>query len=81
MKKSNNDTGIVIAVIAIAVVVVMGLFLMGRGGMLTVSQQTDQKTQTIQNTSDLNSASTDLDSTDLNGMDKELNQLDADATF
>lgn len=68
----------IIAIIAVGVVVViMALFL---STQRTETQPTTQNVPAIQNANDLNTVASELDNADLNAVDKELNQLDADAS-
>lgn len=76
----------IIAIIAVGVVVVIiALFLSTQKGNLPTperagTQKTTQGVPAIQNTNGLNAAASALDNTDLNQLDKELNQLDSDAS-
>lgn len=73
-----NRFNLISLIITIGVVIVLiALFLSTQKGGLP---QTTQNVPAIQNTSGLNSVASELDNTDLNELDKELNQLDADAS-
>ncbi len=71
----NTKAGIIATII---IIVVAGVFFLSRGS--SVSNPSTSQTQGIQNDSDLTSASTDLDKTDLNSTDSELNQNVTDAS-
>lgn len=75
-----------IAIIAVGVVVVIiALLLSAQKGSLPTperigTQQTTQNVPVIQDANGLNAVASELDNTDLNEFDKELNQLEADAS-
>lgn len=76
----------IIALIAVGVaVVIIVLFLLTQKGGLPApekpgTQRTTQSVPAIQNANDLNAVASELDNTDLDGLDGELNQLDTDAS-
>ncbi len=70
-------------VLVIAVIVLVGGYLFYKGTMPSgnqPSQQAQQQSNAIQNDSGLMSASSDLDSTNVDSMDNELNQNTTDAS-
>ncbi|EKD64950.1 MAG: hypothetical protein ACD_50C00233G0005 [uncultured bacterium] len=73
-----------IIIIGIAAVLII-FFLSARKNGLFISknigtQQAIQSVPVIQNANDLNSVNSELDNTDLGEFDKELNQLEGDAS-
>lgn len=75
----SNQKGFSLALILIIIVSVLGaLFLLVKKGI--IPQQT-ANVPTIQNTSGLDSASKDLDNTNLNQIDPGLTQLNSDTSF
>ncbi len=83
-KQRRNQKGlslILAVIIVVVVVIVVAVFLSTqKGGLPTGTQQTSQNIPAIQDAGGLNSAASELDNTDLNAVDKELNQLDSDAS-
>jgi len=85
MKRNKKGLSpiLVIVIIAVLVVAVVVLLSTRKGGWSgfekTGTQQTTQNVPAIQNANDLNTTASELDNTDLNAVDKELNQLDSDA--
>lgn len=74
-------------IIAVVVIVVIAaIYFLSRGSSVsnpttqTITNPPTSQTQGIQNDSNLTSASTDLDNTDLNSMDGDLNQNQIDAS-
>lgn len=82
MKRNQKGLSPILAVIIVAVVVIaVAVFLSTqKGGLPTGTQQTSQNIPAIQNAGGLNTVSSELDNTDLNIVDKELNQLDSDTS-
>ena len=85
MKRQKGFSTTLIIVI-IAALVVLGLFLMSGKGTNLYNKGTQPTTQTqqsttpaIQNNSALNAAASYLDNTDIDNIDTELNQTDAEA--
>ena len=85
--KKGFSTIVIIAIVAILIAI--GIFMVVKKGtnFNIYNKQGPQVTQTqqpqaspIQNSSDLNVTSADLDNTYLDGIDAELNQIDADAS-
>lgn len=69
------------------VLVIAAIYFFSRGNSAsnpanqnTTNNRPSNQSQGIQNDSDLISAATDLDNTDLNSMDSDLNQNDIDAS-
>ena len=87
-KQTRNQKGFspIIAIVIVGVVIVIvALFLTTQKGGLptferTGTQQTTQNVPVIKSSSDLNTVASDLDNTDMSQFDKELNQLDVDAS-
>lgn len=82
MKRNQKGLSPILAVIIVAVVVIIvAVFLSTqKGGLPTGAQQTTQNVPVIQDASGLNTVASELDNTDLNAVDKELNQLDSDTS-
>lgn len=86
MKRKQNGFISMPLIIAIGVIVVIVIFflLTGKGSVPVpekiVTPQITQNVPAIQDTSGLNTAATELDNTDLNAVDKELDQLDAETS-
>lgn len=81
-KQRGISSAAVVVIITIVLVVVI-VFLKQRGGMpgySTESQQNPQSTSDVQNSNDLDSATADLDNTNPDEMDNDLNQLGSDAS-
>lgn len=78
-----NPISLIIAV-GVTIVLITGLLLTKKSDLPTSenigAQQAAQDRPAIQNNSDLDIATAELDKTDLNEFDKGLNQLDADAS-
>lgn len=87
-KQTRNQKGFspIIAVVIVGVVVaIIALFLTTQKRGLptfekTGTQQTTQNVPAIQDAGGLDNVASDLDNTDLNAIDKELNQLDSDTS-
>lgn len=82
MKRNQKGLSSILAIIVVAVVVIVVavFFSTQKGSLPTETKQTSQNISAIQDTSGLNSAASELDNTDLNAVDKELNQLDSDTS-
>lgn len=79
--KSQNGFSGVLALLAVGVVVVIvAVFFFAQKGGMTGTQQTTQNVPAIESTSDLNTASSDLDSSDTSTLDQELTQLNTDTS-
>ena len=79
MTNKTNQKGfaaILIIIIVLVIVAVVAIFLPTQKG----TQQTTQNVPAIQSADDLNTVTSDLDNTDMNQFDEELNQLDADSS-
>lgn len=84
-RKQKGFSPITVAIVIGVVVVIITVFISTRKGSLpalesTGIQQTNQSVPAIQNTNDFNTVASELDNTDLNGLDRELNQLDVDVS-
>ena len=87
MKNQKGFSSVIIIVIVV-ILIAIGVFMAvkrvtslntyNKGGQQVT--QTQPATSAIQNSSDLDAAAADLDKTDIDGMDTELNQIDADAS-
>ena len=72
---------------AIILVVIGAVYFLSKGSSITnptnqsATNPPSQQTQGIQNDSDLTSASNDMDNTDVNSVDSELNQNDTDVSI
>ncbi len=86
MKSKQKGFGPIPLIIAIGVAVILIVFFLSvrKNGLPvpenTGTQQSTQNVPAIHNTNDLNNVDSELDKTDLGEFDKELNQLDADAS-
>lgn len=82
MKRNKKGLSPILAVVIVAVVVIATVvfFSTQKGGLPTGTQQTSQNVPVIQDAGGLNTVASELDNTDLNAVDKELNQLDSDAS-
>ncbi len=89
-QKGLNPVIAIIGLVVIAIIIV-AVFLSAQKTQQTTQVSSPSLTLTptstptsnvpaIQNPSDLNAATADLDKTDLNDIDKQLNQLDTDAS-
>jgi hypothetical protein len=82
MKNQKRNTMLIVLVIA--AVVLVGGYLFYRGGTMPSgnqpSSQVQQQSNAIQNDSGLLSASDDLDSTNVDSIDSQLNQNTAEAS-
>lgn len=79
MKKQTGN--VLVALILVVIVVLLAFWYFMKSGY-TLPSQTAQNTVTtpvVQNKSDLDSASKQLDGTDLNQMDSGINQLGSDS--
>jgi hypothetical protein len=79
MKNQKGNT-MLIVLIFVALVLVGGYFFLNRGAPSNNQPSSQQQSNAIQNDSGLMSASNDLDSTNVDGIDTELNQNDTDAS-
>lgn len=79
MKKQTGNTLIILVIIVL--VALLGFWFFMKGSYKGL-QQTPQKTEApaVENKSDLDSASKDLDGTNLNQMDLELNLISSDSS-
>lgn len=81
MKRNQKGFSPILAIIIVVVIVVVAVFLSAqKGGLPTGTQQTSQNIPVIQDAGGLNSVASELDNTDLNAVDKELNQLNSDTS-
>ena len=82
MKNQKGNTMLIVLVIA--VIVLIGGYLFYKGGTMSSnnqpSQQVQQQSNVIQNDSELMSASGDLDNTNVDSMDSQLNQNTTEAS-
>jgi predicted negative regulator of RcsB-dependent stress response len=82
MKNQKGNTMLIVLVIA--AIVLVGGYLFYKGGTMPSgnqpSSQVQQQSNAIQNDSELMSASSDLDSTNVDSMDNQLNQNTTDAS-
>ncbi len=75
----NNQKGFSLAQILILVILILGLlFLLMKKGIIP---QPTTYVPTIQNTTGLDSASKELDNTNLNQVDSGITQLNSDTSF
>lgn len=80
MKNKKNQKGFApLLVIVVLAIVAAAVLYLNQNKIGT--QQTAQNTPVIQNSDDLTSVSSDLDNTNTNELDTELNQISADASF
>ena len=86
--KKGFSTIVIIAIVAILIAIGVVMAVKKGANLNIYNKQGPQVTQTqqpqaspIQNSSDLNVTLADLDNTDLDGIDAELNQIDADASI
>lgn len=78
-QKGLSSTLLIIAVVA--VIAVVGIIFLKKQSNIGLNKPIPQTGQSsIQNSSDLNSASADLDNTNIDGLDSELNQVSSDAS-
>jgi predicted PurR-regulated permease PerM len=82
MRKKQKGLSLILLITAvIAVIVVAGIIFLKKQSNTELNQQIPQGSQSsIQNSNDLNAASTDLDNTDIDSLDNELNQVNSDAS-
>lgn len=82
MKKNQKGLSLILAVIAVAIVVIVAMvfFLTQKGSLSTGIQPTSQNVPAIQDTDGLNNTASELDNTNLDEMDAELNRLDSDTS-
>jgi len=71
----NNQKGLsqILSIIVVAVVIIAAVIFFS-------ARRTSQNIPVIQDTSGLNTVTTELDNTDLNAVDKELDQLGSDTS-
>ena len=84
MKRSQKGLSPILVIIAVVIVIVAVVVFLStqKGGLPTGTGQTSQNIPAIQDANGLNTVTSELDNTDLNAVDKELNQLDTDnSTF
>ena len=82
-QKSQNSNMILVAVVVI--IIIAGVLLVVKKANNTSlknpgNAQSLQNDQPIQNSNDLNSASSDLDNTNIDGLDHEINQISSDTS-
>ncbi|HET7098996.1 MAG TPA: hypothetical protein VFI61_02070 [Patescibacteria group bacterium] len=77
MKKQNGNVALIVLIIIL--VAFAFWWLMKAGYLPYAPKQTTQPT--VQNTQDLDTASKDLDGTDVNEVDVQLGQLNTEASF
>lgn len=82
MRKNQKGLSSTLLIIAVVVVIVVaGMIFFKKLNDTGPNQQIPQSRQSsMQNSNDLNAASADLDKTDLNSLDNELNLVDSDAS-
>ncbi len=82
MRKKQKGFSLILAIAAVAIVVVVAVvfFSTQKRGLPTGTQQTTQSVPAIQDISGLNAVASELDSTNVDEIDTELNQLDTDAS-
>ena len=78
MKKQKGNTLLIVLILAAAVLI--GGYVLYQRGAMPSANQPEQQSNAIQNDSGLQSASNDLDSTNVDSMDTELNQTTQDAS-
>jgi len=79
MKNQKGNTMLIILVIA--AIVLVGGYLFYKGGIMpSGNQPSQQQSNAIQNDNELMSASSDLDNTNVDSMDNQLNQNTTDAS-
>ncbi len=81
MNKNQKGFAPILIIAIIAVVAVAGYFFLSqKGKYATTTPSSNGSYSAIQNSSDLDTAANDLDNTDINQADTELNQLNSDAS-
>ena len=78
MKTNQKGIAPILIIAIIAIVTVAGYFLLTQKGKYTATPSSNESSSAIQNSSDLNTAESDLNNTDINQVDIELNQLSSD---
>lgn len=80
-KQENFNMRVLIAALAATIVIIIFSQTLGRKTTQTVVPQNGaQKSSQIQSPNDLNTVSTDLDNTNLDELDTQLNQINTDAS-
>ncbi len=77
MKKQNGNT--LIALILIVIVVLLAFWYFMKSGYKLPQQTAQNNVPAVQNKSGLDAAAKDLDGTNLNQMNADLNQLSSDS--
>jgi hypothetical protein len=80
MNRNQKILAPVLILAIIAVMAVVGYFLLTKSGKYTTTSSTSKSYPSIQDSADLDAAESDLDSTDTNQVDTELNQLSSDVS-
>lgn len=80
--KNNKGNVMLIVLAAVVAVLVVGYVIFVKNGKMTLTNQpvNNNNYQQIQGNSDLQKASSDLDSSDIGAMDTQLNQLSSDSS-
>jgi hypothetical protein len=78
-KKQQQGTSKITLIVLVVAVVAILTFALSKKDATTSLPATQPTSTTISSDSDLMNASNDLDSTDVDGLDNELNQNDSDA--
>lgn len=78
-QKGLSSTLLIITVVA--VIAVAGIIFLNKKSSTGLNQQIPQGSQSsIQNSNDLNAASINLDNTNIDSLDNELNQVESDTS-
>ena len=80
MNKNQKGFAPILIIAISAVVAIAGYFVLSQKGKYTASPSSNGSYPAIQGSSDLNTAANDLDNTDTNQVDTELDQLGSDAS-
>lgn len=87
--KNQKGFSLVVIIVIVALLIAIGVFMAAKNGTslntynkegLQVTQTQQPKTSVIQNGNGLDATAADLDKTDVDGMDTELNRMDADSS-
>lgn len=84
MRRNQKEFSLILAIIALGVIIIIAVISLSvqKRELLTLEKTGTQPTSpgmpAIQNADDLNTTASELDNTDLNILEKELNQLEAD---
>jgi len=79
-KQKGISSTMIIAAAVFIIVVLVFLFLPKRSAPPTETQQPSRATSEIQNGNDLNTAMSELDNTNVDEIDTQLNQIRSDAS-